>query len=308
MSDACTFGGGTLDRAATRRADPAWVQARQSDDSARFLPLWDLRPLASSGEPASLGWLTGDDLPEPGSGDEVVFLGLEHGEPRFAIPVGNDAAASIEEDGRLEFINTRSLAATAAAADAGTAAEARSLLAWHRAHRFCASCGHPSELSEAGWSRLCRACGTRHFPRTDPVVIMVIYRGPEVLLGRSVRSPRYPAGLHSCLAGYVEPAETIETAVRRESLEEAGIPIGRVTYVTSQPWPFPSTLMIGCYAEALATEIRIDRNELESARWFDRQELARALSRWEQADVVRLPPPFTIAHQLVRAWIEESDR
>jgi NAD+ diphosphatase len=145
-----------------------------------------------------------------------------------------------------------------------------------------------------------------HFPRTDPVVIMVVYREDRVLLGRSVREPRYPAGLFSCLAGYMEPGESVEEAVRREVFEEAGIETARVRYHSSQPWPFPSTLMIGCFAEALSDRIEIDRHEVEEVRWFTRRETRSALDRWGEPDGFRLPPPITAAHQLIAAWLERD--
>lgn len=298
-----TFGGSLLDRVAGQRGDSDWMEARWSDPDTRFLALCELRPLALASDPTRLAWLELVDLQDMDSDHDVVFLGLEGGAARFTVSVGEAEAARIEATGDRRFTATRALASTLTPGEAGTAAQARSLLSWHATHSYCATCGHPTDPVEAGWSRLCPACGTRHFPRTDPVVIMVIHRDDRCLLGRAVRSPRYPPGMYSCLAGYVEPAETIETAVRRETLEEVGIHVGEVRYHASQPWPFPSTLMIGCFAEALDTEIRLDPLELESARWFDRQELAAALIRWNRADATRMPPPFTIAHQLVRAWL-----
>ena len=307
MTSVYTFGAGDLDRAAERRGDAEWIEARRSEPGARFLVLRELRPLANASSSTSLAWLDRAALPDPASIGDTVFLGLDDGAARFAVSVGETEAAAIEAAGDHSFIGTRALAATLTPGEAGTAAQARSLLAWHASHQFCANCGHGTETAEAGWSRVCPVCGSRHFPRTDPVVIMVIHCEDHCLLGRAVRSPRYPPGLYSCLAGYVEPAETIETAVRREAFEESGIRIGAVRYHASQPWPFPSTLMIGCFAEALDREIRIDPRELESARWFDREELAAAVVRWDRPDETRMPPPFTIAHQLVRAWLDEGE-
>ena len=170
-------------------------------------------------------------------------------------------------------------------------------------HRFCANCGEPTAVTQAGWRRDCPACKAQHFPRTDPVVIMLASHGERCLLGRSYR---FIAKSWSCLAGFVETGETIEQAVRRETLEEAGIACGRVTYLQSQPWPFPMSLMIGCHAQALNTEIVVDRSELEDARWFEREEVALMLLR-RHPDGLLTPPPVAIAHHIIRAWVEDGE-
>ena len=179
-------------------------------------------------------------------------------------------------------------------------AEAKSLLGWHARHRFCANCGAPTRDSHAGWRRDCPACGAEHFPRTDPVVIMLAVDGERCLLGRQAR---FAKGMWSCLAGFVEPGETIEEAVRRETREEAGIVCGRVAYFASQPWPFPMSLMIGCHARALTTDLIVDHAELEDARWFARDEVAAMMLR-RHPDGLVLTHPFAIAHHIVRAWLE----
>ncbi len=158
--------------------------------------------------------------------------------------------------------------------EAGIAAAAKGILSWHASHRFCANCGAPSEVADAGWRRSCPVCGTQHFPRTDPVVIMLILHGNSLLLGRQAS---WPQGMYSLLAGFMEPGESIEAAVRRETFEEAGIEVGPVDYLSSQPWPFPSSLMLGCRGEALTTEIRRDPGELEDARWVRREDVLTAL-------------------------------
>ena len=158
--------------------------------------------------------------------------------------------------------------------EAGTAAAAKGILAWHAVHRFCANCGAPSEVADAGWRRSCPNCGAQHFPRTDPVVIMLILHGNSLLLGRQAA---WPKGMYSLLAGFMEPGESIEAAVRRETFEEAGIEVGHVDYLSSQPWPFPSSLMLGCVGEALTREIRLDPTELEDARWVRREDVLAAL-------------------------------
>jgi NAD+ diphosphatase len=179
---------------------------------------------------------------------------------------------------------------------------AKAMLDWHARHRFCANCGQPSTMRAAGWRRECDACSAQHFPRVDPVVIMVAVSGERCLLGRQAR---FAPGMYSALAGFLEPGETIEDAVRREILEEAGIPCSRVVYLASQPWPFPSSLMIGCFAKATTEEISIDRTELEDARWFSRAELA-AMFAGSHPHELKAPQPFAIAHHLLKAFVEEG--
>ena len=195
----------------------------------------------------------------------------------------------------------RAIAAHGLIADQHLAAigEAKALLSWHARHRFCANCGTESKVVDAGWRRDCAHCKTQHFPRTDPVVIMLPVDGERCLLGRS---GRFPVTMWSCLAGYIEPGETIEEAVRRETMEEAGILCGPVTYFASQPWPFPSTLMIGCHAQALTRDVVVDKNELEDARWFDREEVALMLMQ-QHPDKLGLPRPVAIAYHIIRSWV-----
>jgi NAD+ diphosphatase len=183
--------------------------------------------------------------------------------------------------------------------EVGMLAEAKSLLSWHARHRFCANCGAKTKPTCSGFRRDCDACGAQHFPRTDPVVIMLITHGDRCLLGRQ---SRFPAGNYSCLAGFVEPGETIEEAVRRETFEESGVRVGAVSYMMSQPWPFPSSLMIGCRGEALDDALDIDREELEDARWFTRADL-ELMIRDEHPDGVRTPPSVAIAYHLIRSYI-----
>jgi NAD+ diphosphatase len=179
--------------------------------------------------------------------------------------------------------------------------QARGLLVWHRTHPRCARCGEGTVIADGGWRRSCPACGASHFPRTDPVVIMLAHRGDACLLARK---PVFAPGMYSCLAGFVEPGETIEDAVRRETLEEAAIRVGRVAYHAAQPWPMPfSQLMIGCFAEALNDDITLEDAELEAGRWFSRAE-CRAMLEGTHPEGLFCPPPAAIAHTLLRAWIE----
>jgi NAD+ diphosphatase len=183
--------------------------------------------------------------------------------------------------------------------EAGIIAQARGLLTWHARHRFCGSCGEPTRAADAGYVRRCPSCSAEHFPRTDPVVIMLPVRGDRCLLGRQ---PTFPRGMWSALAGFLEPGETIEEAVRREVAEESGLRVGTVRYQASQPWPFPASLMIGCLAEAESEQVQVARDELEDARWFGRDELERALAGTHPEMFV--PPPMAIAHHLMRGWLD----
>lgn len=232
----------------------------------------------------------------------TIFLGRVDDRPVFAAAVAPEAGEAFEADPAFRVVDLRSLAAEGAVApeELGLLATAKSLLAWHGRHGFCANCGQPTAIAAAGFRRECAACGTQHFPRTDPVVIMLVTRGESCLLGRA---PRFPEGMYSCLAGFLEPGETIEAAVRRETFEEAGIRIGAVTYHASQPWPFPSSLMIGCIARAETAAIAIDPLELADARWFTRDAIAAMIAR-DHPDGLTVPPPMAIAHLLMRAFVD----
>jgi NAD+ diphosphatase len=305
-----TFGGGGLDRAAGFRTDPkACAEARRT---GRFILLWRGKPLVGE---AGLALLEPARLP-PESGEEA-FLGLVGGQPVFAADLSawqpGSCPAELErltdtteqrhpalgEAGA--FMELRQVMTLLTPVEGELAATARGLFDWHRSHGFCARCGAPSALSHAGWQRLCASCGRHHFPRTDPVAIMLVTRGNSVLLGRS---PGWPDGMFSLLAGFVEPGETVEAAVRRETFEEAGIEIGRVRYLASQPWPFPASLMIGCHAEALTRVITRDPSELEDARWLTREEVAMAFRG--ALFGVRAARRGAIAHFLLHRWL--SDR
>ena len=262
-----------------------------------------------------LAWARGGDWLERAG--EPVLLGLDGGGARFAVDVSDlpePVAASFDLGSgpgsgpgsspgsspsfSVEFLGLRTAAPSLPAGDAAIAAQARSLVSWHERHPFCPACGAATRLRNGGSSRACPSCGAEHFPRTDPVVIVVVSRGDRALLGRS---GRFAGNLYSALAGFMEPGESVEEAVRREVAEEAGIRVGTVRYVFSQPWPFPASLMIGCLAEGLSEEIALDPEELEDARWFSRDELAEALAG--RSDVLSVPQPLAIAHHLIRAWL-----
>jgi NAD+ diphosphatase len=231
-------------------------------------------------------------------GGSLVVLGIVKAGPRLA---GHVPAATELPEG-VKAIDLRSLAIddSLAAGDLSALAQARSYLFWHNANRFCGRCGSPTQLKGGGGSRLCPNCNNEIFPRVDPVVIMLAIDDERCLLGRQ---PRFAPGMYSALAGFLEPGETIEEAVRREVKEESGIRVGRVAYHSSQPWPFPSSLMIGCHAEALTTEVERDAAELEDCRWFEREEV-RLMLLGEHPDGLKAPFPMAIAHHLIKAFAE----
>lgn len=231
-----------------------------------------------------------------------AYLGTLDGAPILATLTGADALERLAARPDAEAVDLRSVGTRGLVPESelGLLALAKSLLSWHARHGFCANCGAPTRLSASGFRRDCDACGAQHFPRTDPVVIMLVTHGSRCLLGRQAR---FPTGNYSCLAGFVEPGETVEDAVRRETFEEAGVRVGAVRYALSQPWPFPSSLMLGCVGEALGDALTVDRDELEDARWFDRDELRLMLADTHPQGL-RVPPPVAIAHHLVRRFVE----
>jgi NAD+ diphosphatase len=250
-------------------------------------------PLFTIGQAASFAPVT-----------ETVFLGLLDGAGRFGAGIPQAAAEALKTRDDLFVTDLRSVAVQGLvdADHLPPLAEAKAVLHWHARHRFCPNCGAPTQPSEGGWRRDCPQCKTQHFPRTDPVVIMLAIDGERCLLGRS---PRFVPTMWSCLAGFIEPGESIEDAVRRETLEEAGITCGRVAHFASQPWPFPTSLMIGCFAEAMSNKITVDRAELEDARWFTKAEVVTMLTR-RHADGLTTPPGSAIAYHIIRAWVEDE--
>ena len=279
MTPPNTFTGAALDRAGDRRGDDAWVAAQLADPAARAVVA------GTGGVHVAGGRLALVPLAELGG--EPLLLGLGEDGPVFAAEAANGSLMGLRE-----------AAATLPRADGGLAAYAAALLNWHRRHRFCANCGHQTEVREAGHVRSCPNCGAEHHPRTDPVVIMLVLRGEEVLLGRQ---PSWPPGRYSALAGFVEPGESLEEAVAREVREEARVEIGTPRYVSSQPWPFPSSLMLGFIAPWSSGEPVIGDDELEDVRWFDRKAVQEAV---EGRGELQLPPPLAIARRLVDGWLE----
>ena len=293
-----TFAGNPLNRAEYERRDADWLAARERDTSSRFLPLRKLDVLLEGEDPARLAWVSGDAA--VGLDGPRFLLGLRDGVAHFAVDVSEDNE-NLTERGERRFVDVRTAGTLVSAEDAGIAAQARAQVDWHARHGFCSVCGEPTEALRGGQQRTCASCGADHFPRTDPVIIVVVTDGDRCLLGQS-HGRLSQMRMFSALAGFMDQGESIEEAVRREVLEEAGIHVGEVRYHSSQPWPFPSSLMIGCHADALTTDLRPDDVEMLSVQWFERATVRRALAG-EDAEL-RVPASFAIAHHLIRAWTE----
>ena len=283
-----SFTGSRLDRADHVRADPDRL-AGYMNWKARVLALDGLMP--SLDDTNRLAWGTLADVPEDA---ELCFLGLDEGKACFAaVPPRGDATP------RIANPQLWSLMATLQPDDLALYGGARSLTDWHARHRFCAQCGGDTKLAKGGWQRDCTNCGASHFPRTDPVTIMLVEHDGRLMLGRGLG---WPEGRFSALAGFVEPGESIEEGVAREVLEEAGVRVRDVTYVASQPWPFPSQLMIGCHSHADSDELTIDETEMAEINFYTRDEVQAALAG--DGPFVA-PPPHAIAHYLMQWWIEK---
>jgi len=297
MARAPAFAGNPLDRADQLRSDPERLADLRRAESARLLVLDGLAPLLDAQD--RLTWSTLDDVSEE---TEIVFLGLQEGAAVFAlVPPAGDTAPAYAQRASWEAIGRLGLDELALYGGA------RSLVDWHARHRFCANCGQPTRLTKGGWQRNCVSCAAQHFPRVDPVAIMLVeHDGPEgraLLLGRQ---SRFPPRSYSALAGFIEPGETVEEAVAREVFEEAGVVVRDVTYIASQPWPFPSQLMIGCHGFAEQRDLVIDKTELEDARWFTRDEVAEALAKGQDSASFRPPPRRAIAHHMLEWWLERE--
>ena len=316
-SETVTFAQASIDRAAYIREDDTALSRLKADPKTRALPLWNGKPLVHGGDTPTLAWLPMDAPVLREASEAPIFLGLENGEARFAYDISayEDPDADTEQLGQFldksanshpslpetqAFLELRAVMAQLSPVEAGNAAAAKGIFAWHETHGFCARCGAVSEISLAGWRRTCSRCATHHFPRTDPVVIMLILHGNDVLLGRS---PHWPEGMFSLLAGFMEPGESIEAAVRREVMEESAIEVGEVRYLSSQPWPFPSSLMIGCMGFATSREIIHDPKEIEEALWVSREEIMA--SRHEENPRIRPARKGSIAHFLIDRWLRD---
>ncbi|UYV37117.1 NAD(+) diphosphatase [Rhodobacteraceae bacterium D3-12] len=326
FAETVTFGGSGLDRAGHIRSDEAKLAEAMSDTRARGLVIWRGKPLLAGEGRDVLVRLELDHPVIKSSRVPPIFLGLEEapegekngGGPIFAFDISgwSPEALDREELGNFidmseqqhpdapeesAFVELRTVMTRVNARDAELIVTAKAMFSWHRSHRFCAKCGQQSEMRQAGWQRVCPACNTPHFPRTDPVVIMLITHGNRVLMGRS---PGWPEGMYSLLAGFVEPGETMEAAVRREVLEETNVKVGEVGYLASQPWPYPSSLMFGCWGEAISEEIEIDPVEIEHAAWFTREEMTDAFAG--RHPVLKPARKGAIAHFLLWNWLADT--
>ena len=287
--DPIAFSGNPLDRASHRRGDETWLAEQAA--AGLFLPFWQNRPFVAEERAGFLPWR------ESWRTCTNVFLGLDGEQALFAVDLAGEEEPLL---GYGSFEEMRASAFVLPARDTAIAGQAKALLDWHKRHGFCPNCGAGTQMRDGGYRRLCPDCGTEHFPRTDPVVIMLPLWGDECLVGRS---PRFPPQLFSAFAGFVEPGESMEEAVRRELQEEVDLKVGAVHYHATQPWPFPSSLMLGCYAQALSRDFEIDGNEIEAARWLSKDE-ARARLAHQIEDEMKLPATIAIAHHLIRDWVE----
>jgi NAD+ diphosphatase len=299
------FAGSPLNRASEKRTDSNWIESKRREPSALVLPLWRLQPFMlgpeNSEPPIELG-LVRAGIVEPlvEAGALCIFLGLDGDRAVFAIdvPEAGDPATVGPLAGLGYFRDARAAGSMVSIEHAAIIAHAKAMIDWHQRHGFCPRCGAPTKIMDAGYRRLCGKCNAEHFPRVDPVVIMLASYGEACLVGRG---KQFPPGMFSALAGFVEPGETVEEAVRRELMEEASVKVGEVTYYATQPWPFPSSLMIGCFAKAESRDAKVDENELAEVRWLERS-AARELIEGKQVDGVRVPPPIAIAHHLIKTW------
>ncbi|MEP1767979.1 MAG: NAD(+) diphosphatase [Sulfitobacter sp.] len=313
-----TFGGSGLDRAGDVRGNPEALAEMAADPAARAIVFWRGKPLISSEAPSGLIRLELDHKALDDAAEAPILLGREDGAPVFAVDLSAWTPEDLDESSLggfldpseqqhpalpdwMAFAELRRVMTWLTPRDAELAASGKAVFGWHKGHRFCASCGAETVIAQGGWQRSCPACGASHFPRTDPVVIMLITHGNSVLVGRS---PGWPQGMYSLLAGFVEPGETLEAAVRREVFEEAGVKVGDVGYLASQPWPFPASLMFGCWGHATSTEISIDPVEIEDARWITREDMM-TISQGHHPEI--LPArKGAIAHFLIERWLSDT--
>jgi len=291
-----------LDRAAHLRTKDEKLFAMEGDPGTRAYVVHRDSLVVKREANGSRALLSIDEALKAGANPGTIFLGLRDGAAVFGMGI---SAAAVEklltrDDVAVSELRGMAMQGVVPADQLSAIAMAKSLVNWHQRHGFCANCGARTAMKEGGWKRECPSCKAEHFPRTDPVVIMLVASGDKCLLGRQ---KQFPAGMYSCLAGFVEAAETIEDAVRREIFEEAGIRCSDVTYYMTQPWPYPSSLMIGCTARAVSDQITVDHTELEDARWFDRSE-ARLMITRAHPDGLAGPHPFAIAHHLLGRWLQ----
>jgi NAD+ diphosphatase len=299
------FAGNPLNRVSERRTDAKWIESRLHDSSSLLFPMWKLQPFLLGREdakpPFELGLVKPPVADSIAGGDAIrIFLGLDGDRALFALEIPD--AKDPTKDGPLAemgfFRDARAAGQMVSIRDTAIIAQAKAMIDWHQRHGFCPKCGAPTKFMDAGYRRLCEKCNSEHFPRVDPVVIMLATEGDACLVGRG---KLFPQGMFSALAGFIEPGEAIEEAVRRELMEEASVRVGEVSYYATQPWPFPSSLMIGCFAKALSRDVKVDENELAEVRWIERR-VARELIEGKRVEGIMVPPPIAIAHHLIKAF------
>lgn len=289
MTEDNVFAGAYVDRAGERRKDDEWLATAMLEDGSLFLPVWGDRCLVRRDQ-KRCGLLSRDEITGLLEAGELIFLGLLDERPAFAVGLPASEAPPLPEHG--DYLDLRSIGNELPAREANLAAQARALVLWHQSEQFCGRCGAATSGHAGGNARICTSCDRVWFPRVEPAVIVLVADGDRCLMGRKAV---WPEGLYSTIAGFVEPGESLEDAVRREVFEETNVRVGDVRYHSSQPWPFPSSLMLGFFAEADSTGIRLNDQELEDARWFTRDELA--------GDFPKLPQRVSIARRLIDAWL-----
>jgi NAD+ diphosphatase len=296
------YAGSSLDRAHLKRRDEAWLRERLAHPDSAVLPLWNGQPLVQGADDPGPALIGAAEISASLLQGDWALLGIAGERAVFALDLPASGAAPPDFSRWGRFAELRQVGPILAREDAALLAYARGLMLWHQRHHFCGACGAPTRSVEGGHQRRCtnEACGLTHFPRTDPAVIMLVTSGDKALLGRQ---REWPPGMHSTLAGFVEPGESLEEAVAREVMEEVGVAVEEVRYHSSQPWPFPASIMLGFTARALDEELRIHPDEIEAAAWFTREELRNA----PEDERLKLPRRDSIAYRLIRDWLDETD-
>lgn len=292
-----------VDRGEKERRDDKWLADHAKDTTSKFLPLHDLNVMVTDGGEVGLGWISVSDLERLSVDAAPMYLGYFDDAAHFVVDVSaqEKAVSELNEGNGYRFVDARSVTEIISGPESGIVAQARAQINWHNRNGFCSICGGDTFVKRGGQVRQCSKCNTEHYPRTDPVVITVVSDGDHCLLGQSRRGRLARTNTYSALAGFVDQGESIEEAVAREVMEEAGIQVGQVRYHSSQPWPFPSSLMIGCHADAATNEINFDDDEMNDVRWFTRDEVVLALEG--KNETLAVPQPIAIAHHLITSWV-----
>jgi NAD+ diphosphatase len=302
MSIAHIYSGNPLDRGERERRDEKWITDMTSNPTSKFLPMKDLTVPVSEDPQDGLGWFNVDEIQQFGiDNNSALFLGLLNRVAYFVVDISNQEYASqcLNYSGDHKYVDARAATEILSGTDSGIIAQARAQVDWHKRHGFCSTCGHETIVRRGGQTRHCSNCDLTHYPRTDPVIITVVSDNELCLLGQS-RGRGSSTNRYSALAGFVDQGESIEEAVAREVMEESGIAVKNVRYHSSQPWPFPYSLMIGCHAEAVTADIFADAEEMVDVRWFQRDEVLKALEG--TSEILVVPGPIAIAHHLIKAW------